>query len=41
MATKSPEEENIDVVIRVRPLQRHEKDKGETSCVKIRDRVVK
>ena len=38
-SVKPMDEENINVVIRVRPLRSHEKEKGETSCVKIRDRV--
>ena len=33
------DEENIHVVIRVRPLRSHERDRGETTCVKIRDRI--
>ena len=33
------DEENIDVVIRVRPLRSYERERGETTCVKIRERV--
>jgi hypothetical protein len=41
MATKqAPEEENIDVIVRVRPLQRIEKERGDVSCIKIRDRAI-
>ena len=40
MASKQAiDEENIDVVIRVRPLQKHEENRGESSCVKIRERA--
>jgi hypothetical protein len=41
MATRqAPDEENIDVIVRVRPLQRHEKERGDVSSVKIRERAV-